>query len=645
MGKKNRGKQEKQQDKNKQQSEASTASAVPVFHNAIAIDFGDDSCSVGYFSHKENKIVIIQNEDGDFTTPSVLSFTAEEILIGKPALQNQPRNAKNTIYNIKSLLQTPKDTHTTYPFSIAQDGTGVSVEYMGQKKTYSMQDLIGMVIGKMKSVAEHYLSKTVVRCVVTIPRHFNETQREIVANACKDLGLEVLQLLDDPIAAAICYELDTLPNKENEKQDFTSLVVDIGRHSSRAAIVRTHRPTGLLEVVSHDITTDCGGDLIDECMVSHLLQDIKQRHFSSSADQFRESVTSSARVMARLRQECERAKQALSQTTSASIELDSLYDGVDYSTQITRARFDMLCTQPLQALMELVKKQISASSPTQVDRVLVVGASARIPKIQEMIKSLNVPETNCDSLVDEPVMSGAARQAYLLRTRIDHLKANKEEQDDQADRIRASEQVPVTPLSIGIEVNGGLRTVVVPRNTSLPYSNTIRVSNANNNSSALLLRVVQGERPFAGDNDPLPGSFAVLLNGAGDRGTTQVDLTFSVDVAGKLKVNAKDAASGESLKIAPAKANANHAQGEAPTVEDLLAAAIDNAQADQEKLTNAESRLKLEAYVYKMKTKHVDNQDAQRLSDETLEWINTNDDKTHNEYLLKLRQYHSALPK
>lgn len=632
MGK-NKGGRGKQDNKKQESSKGKEADKVevPIYHNAIAIDFGDDSCTVGYFSHKENKVVVIQNEDGDFTTPSVLSFTQDEIFVGKPALQHQARNAKNTVYNIKSLLHTPKDTHTTYPFNVTE--AGVTVEYKGEQKTFSFQDLIGLVIGKMKSIAEHYLSKQVTRCVITVPRHFEESHREIIINACKDLNMEVLQLLDDPLAAAIAYGLDVAKEvKQGESLDTTAIVVDIGRHSSRVALVRAHKPTGLLEIVSHDTTDDCGGDLMDECIVNHLLQEIQQRFTNAPKD-----LASNARAMARIRQESEQIKMTLSQTTTANIELDSLFDGVDYQTQVSRVRFEMLIGQALTSLLDLVKKQISAAG-TPIDRVLVVGGSAKIPKVTEMIKSLNL-ETNSDNMLDEAIMSGAARQAYYLRTRIDHLKANNEQPDEQGDRTRASEQVPVTPLSVGVEVNGGLRNVVVPRNVALPYTNTVRFSNTTN-SASLLLKIVQGERPFASDNHAVSGTFAVVLAAPVERGTAQVDVTFAVDVTGKLKVTAKDATSGQSLKLA---AQPTPAQGEKPTVEDILAAATENTDADKEKVVNAESRLKLEGYVYKMKAQFADNKEVETLSLSTLDWINNNKDKTQQEYLVKLREYHGTL--
>jgi len=618
-----------------------------VFHNAIAIDFGDDSCTVGYFSHKENKVIIIQNEDGDFQTPSVLSFTQEELFVGKPAVQNEARNAKNTVYNIKSLLAGKGAHDTAYPFQITQtdEGVSVTVQYKGEERTYQLQELVSLVLEKMKSIAEFFLSKKVTRAVITVPKYFDESQRSVIVKASESLGMQVIQLVDDAVAAAICYGLDE--PQPQQTGDVTALVVDIGRHTSRTAIVKSHLSSGTLEVVSNDLTWDCGGDVLDASVVQHFLNDIESRYFDGKEAQFKEAVTSNLRVMARLRLESERCKLILSQTNTANVELDSLFDGVDYSYTLTRARFDNFIAEPVKALTDLVKRTI-ASSNSKVDRILLVGASAAIPKIQEQIKSLNIPN-NCDKLIDEPIMSGAAIQGYLLRTRIDHRQEHSSQLTSIGDDTSlVVERVPVTSTSIGLQANGGLSAVIVPRGTSLPVETTHLISNATpNQDGKLLIKVVQGERPFAKDNNlvNLP-QYAILCgSGASDRGQQQVELVVKVSLEGKLALSARDADTKQALKIAPTKEAYTNGVGAYPSVQDILDHAVKHADEDKTRTAGAEARSKLETYVYRMRAKHIDDESTRKLSDETIKWIQEHEEGAHQEYLMKLREYHGALPK
>ncbi|KAL0479979.1 HSP7D [Acrasis kona] len=634
--------------KNQKQDAQTTQSTdeVKVFHNAIAIDFGDDSCTVGYFSHKEGKVIIIQNEDGDFQTPSVLSFTQEELFVGKPAVHNEARNAKNTVYNIKSLLAGGGAHDTAYPFQIEQteEGVSVQVQYKGESRTYQLYELVSLVLAKMKSIAEFYLSKKVTRAVITVPKYFDEAQRAVVIKASENIDLEVIQLLDDPIAAAICYGLDEVTK---DAGDVTALVVDVGRHTSRTAIVKSHNTTGCLAVVSNNLTWECGGDILDDCIVQFLLTDIESRYFSDSNERFRESVTNSLRVMARLRLESERCKLILSQSNTASIELDSLFDGVDYSYTLNRARLDNLIAEPVKALLDLVKRTI-AGEKSKIDRILLVGASAAIPQIQESIKALNIPN-NCDKLIDEPIMSGAAIQAYLLRTRIDHRIEHKSQLENVGDDVSlVDERVPVTSTSIGLQANGGLTAVIVPKGTSLPHTATHLVSNATpNKDGKLLIKVVQGERPFAKDNNLVNfPQYAILCgNEAQDRGQQHVELIVNVSAEGKLSFKAVDSETKQPLKLAPTSEPYTNGVGAYPSVQDILDDAEKNVDSDKVRVSGAEARSKLETYVYRMRAKNIDDESARKLSDDTIKWIQENEEGTHQDYLMKLREYHGAIPK
>nr|BDV50105.1 MAG: heat shock protein 70-like protein [Porcellio scaber clopovirus] len=513
---------------------------------SIGIDLGTTYSCVGVF--KNGKVETIANDQGNRTTPSYVAFTELERLIGDAAKSQVAMNPLNTIFDAKRLIGRNFDDSAVtsdsayWSFKLINDGgkPKFEVTYKEKKEIFSPEEISAMVLSEMKRIAENYLGEAVDSAVITVPAYFNDSQRQATKDAGTIAGLKVLRIINEPTAAALAYGLDKQDkrdkrdkrdkqDKQEEIEERNALIFDLGGGTFDVSVLTI--ADGLFEVKSTAGDTHLGGEDFDNRLVTHFVEEFKRKYNNKD-------ISGNQRSLRRLKTACERAKRTLSSSVKANIEIDSLFEGIDFYTSITRARFEELCSDLFLSTLEPVEKALRDSKldKSSINDIVLIGGSTRIPKVQKLLSDFfNGKELNKSINPDEAVAHGAAIQAAILT-------------GDSSEKIRDTLLIDVAPLSLGIETAGGVMTNIIERNKSIPAKAEQLFSTYEDNQSGVSIKVYEGERALTKDNNLL-GKFELEGIPPAPRGKPEIKVTFDINSDGILSVSAVESTTGRVNQI------------------------------------------------------------------------------------------------
>lgn len=579
---------------------------------SIGIDLGTTYSCVGIWENE--RVEIIANDQGNRTMPSYVAFTDTERLIGESAKNQCAMNPQNTIFDAKRLIGRNFDDPIVqsdmklFPFTILNKNNKpvFEVSYKNEKKTYLPEEISSMVLSKMKKIAETYTGNEIKSAVITVPAYFNDAQRQATKDAGHIAGLEVKRIINEPTAAAIAYGLD----KTDAVQKI--LIFDCGGGTLDISLLELDE--GMFEVKAVSGNGHLGGEDFDNRLVQHFVQEFKRKH--------KIDITDNSRSLRRLRTACERAKRTLSTNTSASIEIDSLQNGIDFYTSITRARFEELCSDLFRNCIDPVDKVLRDAKidKKSVDEIVLVGGSTRIPKIQKMLSDYFYgKELNKSINPDEAVAYGATIQAAILD--------NKPMKNDIL-------LIDVCPLSLGIETAGQVMTPLIPRNTTIPAKKSQMFSTYSDNQPAVTIRVFEGERKLTKDCNLL-GTFDLTGIPPAPRNVPQIEVSFDINMDGILEVTAEEKGTGKKTNI---KIKNDKGRLTKEEIERMVSEAEQFKEDDEKIAEQLESKNQLESYAYSLKSNDETYQQHKEKIDEIIDYVQKFPNETKETYQEKLQE-------